>query len=252
VAGNIETTMAVAIYFDMACRITTGARDFESMRTESLSVREPWFDELEHAACFDGAALAGELDRLKTRAAVSMQILCGPVLGRLADAAGGLAFRPARSEVGKPEARVYQEFGYCGSIPAAHAVSRLASWFETRLRDVLVLMQSPPIPMDFTINDIVCQQYLPGDRGISPHRDHVSYTGLIILVLLSGRGRYFVCKDRRGGHCREIPSAPGWAILMPGPGYAGRGDRPFHMVGDITSLRYSVGLRHDKRKPPAS
>lgn len=221
------------------------------MRTESLSDREPWFNELENAARFDDTALAGKLDNLKTRAAISLQVLSGPVLGRLTDAAGGLAFRPARSEVGKPEARVYQEFGYCGSVPAAHPVSRLASWFEARLRGALALMPEPPIPRDFAINDVVCQEYLPGDLGITPHRDHISYTGLITLVVLSGSGRYFICESREGTRREEIPCAPGWAILMPGPGYAGRQDRPFHMVADISSRRYSAGLRHDARKASA-
>lgn len=205
-------------------------------------------DKLEYAARFSDADLAESLERLKGRPSVSLQALAGPVLSELAGAAGGLPFRPARSEAGKPERRVYQEFGYCDAVPGDHPVSHLGRWMESRVRRGLSLMTEAPVPTGYTINDIVCQRYRPGDLGITPHRDHLSYTQLIILLVLSGRGRYFVCADRQGHHKREMPSGPGRAILMPGPGFAGRSDRPFHMVGDISELRYSVGMRHDGRK----
>lgn len=220
------------------------------MLTDSLSEGGRWLTGLESAACFSDAALAACLERLKSRSAVSLPVLSGPALAELADAADGLSFRPAAYEAGKPGARVYQEFGYCGAVPAGHPVSLLGSWFGARVRRALASMSSPPISRDFTINDIVCQHYRPGDLGITPHRDHVSYTGLVALVVLSGRGRYFVCTDRLGRNREEIPSAPGRAILMPGPGFAGRTDRPFHTIGDIGECRISVGLRHDARKAP--
>lgn len=203
---------------------------------------------MEEAACFGDAELAGSLELLRNRASVSLQGLAGPVLSDLAGAARDLPFRPARSEVGKPERRVYQQFGYCDAVPGHHPLSHLGRWMEWRVQRALARMSEPPVSMSFTINDIVCQRYQPGDLGITPHRDHIAYTGLVILVVLCGRGRYHVCADRRGHDKREISSGPGWVILMPGPGYGGRSDRPFHMVGDIRELRYSVGLRHDARK----
>lgn len=218
------------------------------MHTDSTTDYDRWIGELERAACFDDLTLAEKLVQLISKSAVSMQILSGPILDELTEAAGGLTFRPAQSEVGKPEARVYQEFEYCGDVPAIHPVSRLGQWFETRLRRSLAMMSRPPIKRDFTINDVVCQKYRPGDLGITPHRDHIAYTDLVPLILLSGRGRYCVCADRQGTGRHDIPSGPGWAILMPGPGFAGRSDRPFHMVDRISALRYSVGLRHDSRK----
>lgn len=218
------------------------------MQTNTVTEPDRWMDKLEQAACFSDTGLAERLDLLRHRSSISLPVLSGAVLSELADAAGNLPFRPAQSEVGKPERRVYQEFGYCGAVPADHAVSRMGSWMESRVRRALFRMAQPPIPTDFTINDVVCQEYQPGDLGITPHRDHISYTGLIILVVLCGRGRYYVCEDRRGDGKREIPTGPGWAILMPGPGFAGRSDRPFHMVREITERRYTVGFRHDARK----
>lgn len=209
---------------------------------------ERWTKQLDRSARFSGEALAGSLERLKQRGAVSVRLLSGPLLDELSETAGELSYRRARYEAGKPEARVYQEFDYCDAVPADHPVHHLGRWFESRLRGALALMDEPPIDIDFTINDIVCQRYRQGDLGITPHRDHIAYTQLISLIVLGGRGRYFVCADRRGGNRIAIESGPGRAILMPGPGYAGRTDRPFHMVSDISSLRYSVGLRHDARK----
>lgn len=218
------------------------------MRNESVSDYERWFDMFEQSACFSDQGLAGNLERLKSRSAVSVKLLPRPVLKQLIAAAGELSFRPARYEAGKPDARVYQEFDYCGAVPIGHPVHHLARWFEARLHRALALMAEPPMTADYTINDVVCQRYRPGEQGITPHRDHIAYAQLITLVVLGGRGRYFVCADRRGGNRQEIDSGPGRAILMPGPGYAGRSDRPFHMIGDITRLRYSVGLRHDAGK----
>lgn len=218
------------------------------MRSEAVTDENLWNHGFEQDACFSSETLAGALERLKQRPAVSMPILSGPILAALATAAGDLAYRPAAPRAGKPEARVYQQFDYCGAVPTGHPVRHLGRWFQSCLQIALARMHEPPMETGFTINDIVCQRYLPGHLGITPHRDHVAYTGLVTLVVLGGRGRYFVCTDRSGGDRREIEARPGWAILMPGPGYAGGFDRPFHMVGDITRVRYSAGLRHDARK----
>lgn len=219
------------------------------MHLASVTNGNHWRGRLERYAGFGADALAGRLEQLKSRPAVSMPVLDGPVLEELAAAAEQLSYRPAVHEVGKPEARVYQEFDYCGAVPDDHPIRHLGRWFEARLQSALTLMTAPPIETGFTINDIVCQRYRPGDLGITPHRDHAAYTGLVVLVVLAGRGRYFVCPQRSGDGRREIESHPGWAILMPGPGYAGRSRRPFHMVAEISGVRYSVGLRHDERKP---
>lgn len=218
------------------------------MQTDPIADLEQWLEKLEQSACFSDAVLAQQLGVLVSKSAISMPLLSGPVLDELAAAAGELSFRPARAQVGKPEARVYQELGYCGSVPVHHPLTHMASWFETRVKRALALMTEPPITSEYTINDIVCQEYRPGDLGITPHRDHVAYAQLVVLVVLCGQGRYCVCADRGGRDRTEVPSKPGWAILMPGPGFAGRTDRPFHMVGEFTEHRYSVGLRYDSRK----
>ncbi len=40
---------------------------------------------------------------------------------------------------------------------------------------------------------------------------------------------------------------PGDLLLMRAPGFAGRRDRPFHYLSDVTQTRLALGLRHDLR-----
>lgn len=207
-----------------------------------------WLERFESSSCIEDLSLASSLEQLKTQNALSLPIIRGDLLLELADAAGDLYYRPARNVTGGEKSRVYQEFGYCDQVPEGHMIWLLGRWLENRIKAALTLLDEPPIESNFLINDVVCQKYLPGNLGITAHRDHIAYSQLIILVILNGQGRYFVCKNRQGDEEQEIKHEPGWAILMPGPGYAGRNDRPFHLVRDISKLRYSVGLRHDTRK----
>jgi len=97
----------------------------------------------------------------------------------------------------------------------------------------------------FRFNDLVIQRYERGELGITAHRDHLRYKGLIAVIPLSGGARFFVCADRTGNAAREVPAPPGSLVLMRGPEYAARHDRPFHFVRDITRRRLSLGLRYD-------
>ena len=90
------------------------------------------------------------------------------------------------------------------------------------------------------------ERYAPGSRGITPHRDHLRYGGLVALVILSGDGRFCLCRDRCGSNAREIAAGPGDALLMRAPGLAGSSDRPFHFLDQITKERLSFGLRWDR------
>jgi hypothetical protein len=38
------------------------------------------------------------------------------------------------------------------------------------------------------VNDYIVQRYPAGCAGMSPHRDHIRYTGLVAIVMLGGRG----------------------------------------------------------------
>jgi alkylated DNA repair dioxygenase AlkB len=103
----------------------------------------------------------------------------------------------------------------------------------------------PPLAAAPSLNDLVVQRYAAGSRGITPHRDHVRYRNLVAIVTLAGQARFFVCRERSGTDAREVAIPPGSLLLMRAPGFAGRSDRPFHFLSDVTSTRVCVGIRHD-------
>lgn len=164
----------------------------------------------------------------------------------LLDEVTALPFRRARTKVIVNEKTVVtQDFELCSDLPAAGAFWHCVKTFERRFNKALAAMVPCPVTSPLRLNDVMVQRYASGSKGISPHRDHIRYRGLIALLVLSGHGRYFICKDREGSAAREIPASPGYLILMRAPDFANRKDRPFHYLTDITSERYSFGIRYN-------
>ena len=185
------------------------------------------------------------LSRLAVEHAASLPLLAADELPPLLNAAASLSFRTGRREIGSGAAAVRQDFDICMNPPKPDALWDLAARLDDYLAQALRAVHPPPLTERLSLNDLVVQRYPPGSFGITAHRDHVRYTGLVALILLSGEGRFFVAKTRDGAGAREIPWRPGEVLLMRAPGFAGRSDRPFHYLSDVSSERYSVGLRHD-------
>lgn len=194
----------------------------------------------------DAAAMADALRRVGDEEATSLALLSAGALGALLDEARDLPYRPAKLVVGQGDAVVHQDFDLTTEIPPGGALMSLSRALNELIGEALDGMRAPPL-RDFEINDYIVQRYPAGCAGMSPHRDHIRYTGLVVIVMLGGAGRFLVCDDRAGANEREIPCAPGDLLLMRAPGFQGRGDRPFHAVRDITEDRYILGLRHDAR-----
>ncbi len=186
--------------------------------------------------------LATAIARLAAEDAVALPLIDDALCARLSEAAGGLVYRQARPLVG---AGVRQDFEVCMSFAAASPFRNFAAIFENLTRAALAELTPNPYPGAFSYNDLIVQRYPAGGAGISPHRDHIRYEGLVSIITLSGAGRFFVCADRAGRQAREIASPEGGLILMRAPGFAGRRDRPFHFLRDITRPRVSFGLRYD-------
>ena len=185
------------------------------------------------------------LARLTEVDAASLPLLATDELAGLLSAVAALPFRTGRREIGSGAAQVRQDFDICMAPPKPSALWNLATRLEAYLADALGSVRPAPLAGPLILNDLVVQRYPPGSFGITAHRDHVRYTGLVALILLSGDGRFFVSETRSGKGGREIPWSPGELLLMRALGFAGREDRPFHYLSDITSERYSLGLRHD-------
>jgi len=208
--------------------------------TNSLAgaAARPWFSATP-------AALARALERLPAEDALSLPLLDAAARRRLTAATSHLPFRAAVPVIGEGAKAVYQQFDLCMRIPEGSVFHDFATALETLVDEALACLPDPPVARPFRFNDLIVQRYERGALGITAHRDHRRYEGLIAVIPLSGAARFFVCADRAGHAAREVPAPPGSLVLMRGPGYAGRADRPFHLVRDIGCRRLSLGLRYD-------
>jgi len=185
------------------------------------------------------------LDRLAIEDALAVPYLTGKECAELVASCEQLTFRDASPVLAKPGHEVYQDLELTTDIPEDSPLLALAKRVEADLQEALDRLVPTALDYPFVINDFIVQRYAPGQQGITPHRDHVRYRGLVVIVVLSGVGKFWVCGDREGGNAREIPESPGVLLLMRAPDFAGRSDRPFHALSDITETRYSFGMRHD-------
>ena len=185
-------------------------------------------------------AMAAALDRTAREDAAVLPLLERAACQEFVASGADLSFRAAKPVMGEGERAVYQDFDICLQIPRPHRLWRLTEAVERLVAAALAAMDAPPLD-ELPLNDLVLQRYPPGARGITPHRDHVRYVGLVVIVQLSGDGRFGLCADRAGGGARTLVAGPGDAILMRAPGFAGARERPFHFLDGITVERYSLG-----------
>ncbi len=183
---------------------------------------------------------------------VKEDVVCMPLLQKenlvdLLTASKMLSYRTSRSEVGSGSNIVKQNFEICMSPPKLTIFWDLGCELERLLHGAFGELTPPLLLEKFQINDIVVQRYTAGSLGISAHRDHLKYRGLVCLILLSGTGRFYTCKDRLKSKRTEVLWAPGSVLFMRAPGFANRDERPFHYLADVSTERYSIGLRYDSQ-----
>lgn len=174
------------------------------------------------------------------RAAVSIPVLSTADCVRLAGLAKSRPYTRVRPVAGSEARRVWQSFDICTAVPPL--LRELADDIARRVNAGLSRMRPAPGP-DVRFNNLTLQRYAPTPYGITPHRDHREYRGLVGVVVLTGRGRFLVCDDRAGRNAREVPAPPGHLVLMRAPGFAGSEWRPFHAIVDVVSPRLSLGMR---------
>lgn len=186
------------------------------------------------------------IDRLEAEDAITFRFLDEALTCHLLAESEKLTYRPATPAIGPEERRVFQDFELTMSFQPDDPFSRFARALDRLCAAALERLDQNPCP-GMTHNDLILQRYQPGSGGITPHRDHIRYRGLVSLFVLAGEGDFYVCKDREGTDAKRLPSPPGSLVLMRGAGFAGMKDRPFHMLKDIRSFRVSFGLRWDTR-----
>lgn len=196
--------------------------------------------------------LARAILRLDPEGACALPLLSEDARRALLEAARAVPLRRARPVIGEGDRAVRQDFDICMPLPAGGPLHALADALEGRLDEALARLDPAPLARPFALNDRVLQRYPPGSKGISAHRDHVRYRGLVVILQLSGDGDFHVAETRAGRGARLVPARPGSAILMRAPGFAGRNERPFHFLDRIAAERYSFGLRCDARADAAA
>ena len=194
--------------------------------------------------------MAAALLRMTREDAVSLPLLGTPECEALVAAAGRLTYRRAKPVIGEGAQAVHQDFDLCYSLQPGSTFHGVAARLERLLAQALALTEPPVFAAPPPMNDLIVQRYAAGSGGITPHRDHLRYEDVVVIIPLSGSARFFLCAARDGSEPREIPAPVGAAILMRAPGFAGSRARPFHYVTEITAERLSFGLRHDVRDAP--
>ncbi len=201
--------------------------------------RAPWLS----VAAVD---MAPALARLRRQDAVSLDVLTEDGRLSLLRAAERLPYRAATPVIGEGDRKVYQDFSLSVAFEPDDLFHRFAKAFGRLVAQAAHSSSPVPLGAAFCFNDLILQRYPVGAGGITPHRDHIKYRELVALISLSGSGRFILSADRAGADPREVPIPQGSALLMVAPGFAGRRDRPFHALSDITQERYSLGLRYVK------
>jgi hypothetical protein len=150
--------------------------------------------------------------------------------------------------VGTGTRTVRQQLGTLEGFPAASGFIALKESVQQLFERRLAELTAYPFESSLVLDRAVLQRYPEGSLGITAHRDNLRYINLICIVVIGGRGRFFVCADRSGRDSREIRADPGMIILMRAPGFMGSSHRPFHYVTQVEGERFTFGLRQTRRE----
>ena len=192
----------------------------------------------------------GKLAQVPAKSAVAINCISTEACVALSDLAAQLPYREARPVTGSSRTPVYQDFELDYEVPREHPFWRIAealqSVFDPLLDDLLRegLRDNDP---GFSLNDLIVQRYPPGCAGISPHRDHIEYRMVILILLLSGDGDFRIHPERSEGEGAIIDFEPGQLLMMGAPGISADFVRPFHSVRNVTTVRRTIGMRFDRR-----
>jgi len=198
----------------------------------------------------DAGPIPDKLADLRAGSAVAIDCMSAETCLNLSELADQLQYRKARPVTGSGRTPVYQDFELDYEVPLEHPFWRIAealqSVFGPLLDDAPRERLSDNDP-GFSLNDLIVQRYPPGCAGISPHRDHIEYRMIILILLLSGDGDFRIHPERDEAEGTIIDFQPGQLLMMGAPGIAANFVRPFHSVRNVTAVRRTIGMRFDRR-----
>ncbi len=191
------------------------------------------------------------LQRLKIDGAPSFPILSTKIRETLLQEAISYSYQD-REKIVAPSG-VIQDISAYDQLPTNSLFRILAESFQIILESSFKFLPTYPFTTPLIFNESVLQRYRTRSEGITPHRDNIHCINLICIFIIAGRGRFYVCDgrdERQPINPRPIVTNPGDVILMRGPGFMGmdKNCRPMHGICNITSERYTFGLRQDTRK----
>jgi hypothetical protein len=191
---------------------------------------------------------AERLGQLSEKSAVVLNCISKEACADLSDLADQLQYRNAQPVTGPDKAPVYQDFELDYEIPQEHCFWEIAAELQSVFK---LLLEESRIAADdnddFRLNDLIVQRYPPGCAGISPHRDHIEYRMVILILLLSGDGDFRIHPERDENEGQIIDFHPGQLLMMGAPGLAPGFVRPFHSVRNFSTVRRTIGMRYDRR-----
>jgi hypothetical protein len=197
------------------------------------------------------SSLPAILEALTNIGATSLPILTPECRAELVRTAQNLPYQYQTEEVGKSDRLVRQQLASCEDLSQAALFLQLRDAFQNLLTESLAKLDVYPFAFPIDLNTMVVQKYEPGSIGITPHKDGKRYKNLVCIFVLTGKGKFYVCSDRAGNHPIEIDASGGNVLFMRAPGFYGVENRlaaldeirPFHLITDIQSQRYTFALR---------
>ena len=198
----------------------------------------------------DAGHIPDKLAELRAGSAVAIDCISTETCAALSDLADQLHYREARPGTGSSRTPVYQDFELDYEVPREHPFWRIAEALQNvfgPLLDSFLPEARSDSDTNFSLNDLIVQRYPPGCSGISPHRDHIEYRVIILILLLSGDGDFRVHTERSETEGSVIDFQPGQLLMMGAPGIAPGFVRPFHSVRGVTAVRRTIGMRFDRR-----
>lgn len=120
-----------------------------------------------------------------------------------------------------------------------------------KIRQYLHLELKEYLPWWFSFTEMRIQQYSIPEKdhrvesGISRHRDHKRYRGIIVILVIEDGGEFLVYDPDR----RRIPTESGYCIVMKGSEFGKEKNdiRLRHAVENVDYSRTTIGLRFDYR-----
>lgn len=180
---------------------------------------------------------------LTTEGAISVPLLTESARKILHREAEGFCYEPEVKTVGTADRIVNMEYSACTQFSEDGLYAEFKQAFQAWIDEACDRLASNPFTTRLEFNQLVLQRYLPGQLGITPHRDSLRAINLIALVNLSGQADFYRCDDRQGTNAVPLDTTPGNIIFLRAPGFLNATVRPFHFLTNIRSTRYSLGLR---------